>query len=310
MCAFKRAVLLFAIAATAVGASAQTIDAVADTSVVVVRISRMASDSGVSWLSESWLTTDRETPLRDLMCQVDYREAAVTVLPSGPGDPQRIVMIIETAGAPDASLLDQTVLAGMPTSTTSAGGSTVTFAPSPPQGEDFAAYAIVGNTLILGSDADAVSEVLAGSPVSGSAGYQQMATFVDTDSDGLLFADNEGQSFADFLAPLERKWQMSLLLSAADLEWMASGFDVINSNRVAGTIVFKGQNAAAVPDIADDAEFLGETFRRKFVAEQIDYTSSVSVDGTVVTLQFTVEGLEPLWLRLFEQGVLSVIRPD
>jgi hypothetical protein len=103
---------------------------------------------------------------------------------------------------------------------------------------------------------------------------------------------------------------MSLLLSAGDLEWMASGFDVLDSNRVAGTIVFQGRAESAVPDIADDAEFLGETFRRKFTAEKIDYTSSVSIDGTLVTLDFEVEGLEPLWLRLFEDGVLSLIRRE
>ena len=310
MSAFKRAILLAALGAIAVGVGAETIDSVTDTSVVVVRISRMRSDPGVSWLSESWLTTDRETPLRDFLSEVSYQEAAVAVLPYGPGDPQRIVMVVETEAAPSTSLLNATVLGGLPTSSRTAAGTSVTFASNPPEGEDFAAYAVVGTTLILGSDADAVAEMLSGSPLSVSDGYRQMASFVDTESDGLLFADNQGQRFADFLGPLERKWQMSLLLSAADLEWMASGFDVVDSNRVTGTIVFKGQSSSAVPDIADDAEFLGETFRRKFVAEEIDYTSNVIIDGTVVTLEFTVEGLEPLWLRLFEQGVLSVIRPE
>jgi hypothetical protein len=309
MAGFKRVVVLFAFLAIAAGVGAETIETVSDTSVVVVRISRMDSDPGISWLSETWLATDRETPLRDFLREVSYREAAVTVLPSGPGEPQRIVMVIDAAAAPSTNLLDRTILGGLPTSARTVEGIAVTFTPNPPEGEDFAAYAIVRNTLILGTDEGAVAEVLSGSPVSRSDGYRQMTGFVDTDSDGLLFADNEDLRFADFLAPLERKWQMSLLLSAADLEWMASGFDVVDSNRVAGTIVFKGQSVGAVPDIVDDAEFLGETFRRKFVAEKIDYTSNVSVEGTVVTLEFTVEGLEPLWLRLFEQGVLSVIRP-
>lgn len=288
--------------------SADTTGVVPDSSVVFVRVTRMQDDPGVAWLGSTWLDTDRESPLRDVLRDTRYQEAAVVVLPSD--SDQRIAMIIDLGGTPDTGVLDRAIAADGQTQNQSVSGVEVRVATNPIPGEDFTAYAIDGSTVVLASDPGAVAEVLGGSAMSGAAGFRQMAGEVDTSADGLLFADNENLRFADFLAPLERKWQMSLLLSAMDLEWMASGFDVVDANRVTGTIVFKGLGTAAVPDIADDADFLGETFRRKFIAEDIEYSSNVSIDGTVVTLDFTVSGLQPLWLRLFEQGVLSVIRPE
>jgi hypothetical protein len=305
----KQRILVLLALAIAAASFADTTDLVPDSSIVVVRVARMASDPGVSWLNSTWLNADRETLLRDVLGISEYTEASVTVLPSPPSVGQRVAMVVEMTSAPSESRVAELLSGGTPTRTSVVDGVTVTSLPSAPLDAEFLAFAIVGNAMILGSDVEAVTEVLRGTALPQSAAFRQMAGRVDTASDGLLFASNEDLKFADFLAPLERKWQMSLLLSAMDLEWMASGFDVVDSNRITGAIVFKGESERAVFDIADDAEFLGETFRRKFVAEQIDYTSSVTVDGTIVTLEFTVQGLEPLWLRLFEKGVLSVIRP-
>ena len=290
---------------------AQTIELAPDSSIVFVRVSRMESVPGVSWLSGSWKGADRESPLRDLLSGVRHTEATVAVLPAGDPGEQRILMVLETPSPPGRAALVEMVTAEGGTANDSAvGGVTVTSVDEPGPGVDFAAFAVSESRVLLGSDAEAVRIALEGQSVTGSAGYAQMSTLVNAENDGLLFADNENNRFAQFLEPLEQKWQMSLLLSAGDLEWMASGFDVLDSNRVAGTIVFQGRAESAVPDIADDAEFLGETFRRKFAAEKIDYTSTVSTDGTLVTLDFEVEGLEPLWLRLFEDGVLSLIRRE
>jgi len=305
---FTWLILVFVI--LAVGqAFADTTNRVPDSSVVFVRIARMQDDPGVSWLSSSWFSTNRKGPVRAVMGEGTYREASVVVLQPGP-EGQRIGMIVEMSARPDTTALDTAIAADGVTETRTVSGITVTYAPNPLESEDFAAYAVNDATIVLGSDSSVVAEIMNGSAMNRTAAYRQVGSRVDVGSDGLIFADNDGLRFADFLAPLEQKWQMSLLLSAMDLEWMASGFDVVDSNRVTGKIVFKGSSEAAVPDISDDAEFLGETFRRKFAGEQIDYTSNVTVDGTVVTLDFSVQGLEPLWLRLFENGVLSVIRPE
>ena len=88
------------------------------------------------------------------------------------------------------------------------------------------------------------------------------------------------------------------------------GFDVVDSTRVNGQILFKGVDDKHMNDIVDDAEFLGEAFKRKFIAEKINYSSEVKVKDRTVILTFTIEGIEPLWKRLFAKGVLSLIQPE
>ena len=56
--------------------------------------------------------------------------------------------------------------------------------------------------------------------------------------------------------------------------------------------------------------FLGEAIKRKFIAEKINYSSEVRVKNRTVILTFTIEGIEPLWKRLFAKGVLSLIQPE
>jgi hypothetical protein len=46
------------------------------------------------------------------------------------------------------------------------------------------------------------------------------------------------------------------------------------------------------------------------MAEKINYTKNIDVTGTTVVLNMTIEGIEPLWLKLFEGGVLSLIKPE
>lgn len=303
-------VVLCALAAAA--PAQQTWEHVPDGSVVFVTVSNLASDAGMSWLQSSWQNSPRESGLRTVFGSLSYDEVTVAVLPGSSGDRPRILMIAGLQGAaPPASAVDP-ILESEPDAVreASAGGTTIRYVDAPSAGQDFTAHAVVGSAILLGADRTVVEDAIAGSPITANAGLTAMESRVEFANDGVLFADNDDTLFARFLAPLERKWGMSLLLSAQDLEWMGSSFDAIDSNTVEGTIVMKGNSTSAVPDITDDAEFLGEAFRRKFMAEQIAYESDVSVDGTTVTLSFQVTGLEPLWLRLFEQGVLSIIQPE
>jgi len=176
--------------------------------------------------------------------------------------------------------------------------------------EEFSAYTVWNNKVLVGTNMDVLKYAVDGPAMVQSAGYKNVRSMFPKDTDGFLFADNENLKFARFLHPLEDKWKMSLLLSAEYLEWMGAAFDVVDSTRVNGQFVFKGKDTSHIDDIQDDAEFLGEAFKRKFMAEKIDYSSSVEVDGSTVVLDFKIAGIKPLWEQLFEQGVLSVIRPE
>lgn len=309
----KRAALLVVIALLAVaGLGAQTTrQHVPNGSVVFVTVSDLGSDSGMSWLLNAWQSSPRESGLRTVFGSVNYDEVSVAVLGSDASGSPRVLMVASLLGSYPASAFDavlQTDASQISEATVS--GQTVRYIDPVPPGQDFGAYSQVGSAVLLGADRSVIEDALAAGPMAANQGLQAMGSNLDLASNGLLFADNDDTLFADFLAPLERKWGMSLLLSADQLEWMGSAFDVIDSNTIEGTILFEGGSRASMADIRDDAEFLGEAFRRKFMAEQIAYESQVSVNGSTVELAFQMSGLEPLWLRLFEQGVLSIIQPQ
>jgi hypothetical protein len=143
-----------------------------------------------------------------------------------------------------------------------------------------------------------------------TSAYKSMQSDISSNQDGQLFSNNSESQFVNFLQPLEKKWGMTVLLSAEHLQWMGASFDFVDSERVLGKFAFKGKDTSHLPDIQDDAEFMGETFKRKFIAEEIDYDGDVLVEDKTVILNFKVEGLEPLWTNLFEQGVQSLFSVD
>jgi hypothetical protein len=98
---------------------------------------------------------------------------------------------------------------------------------------------------------------------------------------------------------------MTLFIAAGHLEWLGSMFDVVDSTRVTGQILFKGIDNPHMDDIVYKADFLGEAIKRKFIAEKINNSSEVKVQNRTVILTFTIEGIVPLWKRPFVKGVLS-----
>lgn len=311
---FRRFTSLIAVTlvlvATTLGAQT-TRNHVPNGSVVFVTVSDLDSDPGMSWLLSSWQASDRESGLRTVFGTVSYDEVSVAVLGTDSGGSPRMLMVASLLGSFPTSAFDAVIqVDGAQIKEAAASGTTIRYIDSRPSDLDFGAYALQGNVVMLGADRSVIEEALSAGPISANQGLKSMGSLLELSSNGILFADNDDTLFADFLAPLEQKWGMSLLLSADQLEWMGSAFDVVDSNTIDGTIVFKGGAGSTVADIRDDAEFLGEAFRRKFMAEQIAYESDVTVDGNTVTLAFEMTGLEPLWLRLFEQGVLSIIQPQ
>ena len=312
---YKRlSVALLALLLISASVFADSLASVPSGSVVTIRVNRLSTDPGVSWLVETWHATPRDdSRLRHVLSPGVFTDVSVAVMAGAASDSLPLLMIatIASGRTPSSSGLDSVIAdSSSAIRTETVSGVSVKYNGSPTESQDFAAYAVRGDTLYLASSREVMRAALQAGSLSGSAAFGDMSSRVDMAADGVLFATNEDAAFADFLAPLEQKWQMSLLLSAQDLEWMASSFDIIDSEHVTGRILFMGSSSSALPDITDDAEFLGEAFRRKFIGENISYTSSVSADGLLVALDFEVEGLESLWNRLFENGVFSIIRPE
>jgi hypothetical protein len=278
----------------------------------VVTVSNVQKDKGVSWLITAWIKSPRESPLRDLLSAVPAQELSVALFPAEGGESLNMLLVI---GIPkgqrvEKSLLDGLILTEASPSANTVSHNNVTIFYVTEGGEDYKAYALVDNFILTGASLEVVKSALAPSSVGRSGGYGDLQSVLASNQDGLLFTDNADSQFVRFLRPLEDKWGMSLLLSADYLQWMGASFDFVDSQRVSGKFVFQGSDGSHLEDIQDDADFLGETFKRKFIAEKIEYRGNVIVSGNAVTLDFQIAGLEPLWMKLFEQGVLSLFRSE
>ena len=279
--------------------------------IVSVKLHHINSDPGVSWLLTSWKNSDRESNLRDFVKTINFDTMGVSVLPSNNSSVREMLLVIEVGGSdydfntlrriiqenPDTPVLEQQFQ-----------GNTIYYANN--ELNDYDAFSVVDGTILIGTSLKAVEQGLGKASYTETKQYEDASKQISDDKDIIIFADNKNLQFAKFLEPLQDKWRLTLLLSADSLEWIGYSFDVLNSDSISGQIVFKGSNANNLDDVIDDANFIGEAFKRKFMAEKISYTSDVTVNNTYVTLTFESKGLEPLWIRLFEKGVMSVIKPQ
>ncbi|RKY67147.1 MAG: hypothetical protein DRQ08_00835 [Candidatus Latescibacterota bacterium] len=283
--------------------NAGTLDFVSDRCMAVVTARGAARDVGLSWLVDSWAHTPPEVPIRKLVADIEPDEVSLAIFPSG----KMLVVLGAWKGKPKTRDLEALIPGAL--GVVRYKEMEITFS----TGEGaFSAYSLCRGNLLIGTDRKLIEEAAdarEGRSVEHLRSYSEMEGNLVQEGDIIFFADNRNQKFAEFLRALEDKWKMSLLLSADRLEWVGACVDVVDQDRVKGRVVFKSSDGRYIEDVRDDADFLGETFKRKFIAEGVVYSGHVDVKGEVVVLRFEAERLEPLWRKLFERGVLSLIRP-
>ena len=168
------------------------------------------------------------------------------------------------------------------------------------------AFALSKNYAILASNSDYMKKAIdvmedKKQRLSNDSGYKETLSLLPPKADIMIFANNKDKGFAQILKGWEKEWGMTVFLSASYLDSMGLSFDVINEDKMKGMLVFKCSQKNRIPDVVDDARFLGEVLRRKFAKEKIKYTSKVTLKDNHVFLNLEVSGLKPLWIMLFNQ---------
>jgi hypothetical protein len=306
--------LMAAVSSAAFAADFETQKRVPDGCIAVVTVANIQTDPGISWMIGSWLTSKRQSPLKELFKLNPPQEMSVAFFPETKEKPMYLLVVVALAKGvvPDKAKLEGLIRkeenAKLETSTYK--GTAIVSGAGPKASTDFSAYAVFQNLIVIGSDAGVIQRAIDGPSVSVTPNYLKIASQSPKAKDALLFADNAGAQFAKFLEPREKKWKLTLLLAAEYLQYMGSSFDIADASKVSGSIVFQAADKAHIAEIKEDAEFLGEAFRRKFIAEKIQYFGKVEVSDLTVKLAFQIEGLEPLWKKLFDQGVLDLFSPE
>lgn len=172
--------------------------------------------------------------------------------------------------------------------------------------DEISAYTCLEDKVILGTDRDILKKVIMVAEgrkksIAQSKKFADMkAKFIEA-GDGFIYIDNRDVNFAQNLRYWEEEGHISLLLSAEHIHSLGISFNLVDEDRATGKIIFTALGKEALPDIRDDAQFLGEAIKRKFTAEKIDYTSKVVVKDKDVILDFTVAGLRPVWIKAFQE---------
>lgn len=171
--------------------------------------------------------------------------------------------------------------------------------------DEISTYTRLGNNIILGTGSEVLKKVIdvaegkSGSIMEDKEFVKIRAKAIEA-QDGFIYVSNKEARFAKTLREWEEDWHMTLFLSAESMASIGFFFDLLDENRAKGKIVFRATKKEALPAIQDDARFLGEAIKRKFIAEKINYSSKITTKGNYVTLNFTVWGLKPVWIKAFE----------
>jgi hypothetical protein len=305
--------LALAVAGSAFSASLDTQKRIPAGCIAVLTVGNIQTDPGVSWMLDAWMKSRKQSSLKELLKTVAPQEMSVAFFPESKDKPMYMlaVMALPKGASVDKAKVEAVIKGrkDVKIETATYKGTTIFIGAASGNPTDFGAYALFPDQLVFGSDPDVIKKAIDGPPVDASANYAKTAGQAAQARDGLLFADNAGSQFSNFLAPRERKWKMTLLLSAESLAYMGASLDIVSSSKLTGTISFQASRADQVGDVKDDAEFIGEAFKRKFLADKIQYSSKVEVKGNAVSLSFQMEGLEALWTRLFDGGVLELFAP-
>lgn len=304
----SKLILLLILATTIASEGAETQEFIPGDCIAVITILNIKTDPGVSWLIDSWIKSPKKTSLREFFASARPEEASMAVFPD---EPINYLAVFDLPELNKEAIKKLTRVIASDTTAVkeiSYKGANITFN-TQKDTVAFSAYATFEHKLLLSTDVDLLKKALnRGISVKKTKGYAEMEASLPQGRDGVFFATNLGSRFANFLSSLEEKWKLTLLMSAEYLDWIGSSFDVVDSTTMAGEVLLQASDKSHINDIRDDAEFLGEAFKRKFIAEKIQYSSELTIGENTVTLRFQVKGLEPLWRGLFAQGVLSLIK--
>jgi len=168
------------------------------------------------------------------------------------------------------------------------------------------AFALSKKYAVLASNSDYIKKTIdimenKKERLSDDSGYKETLSLLPPKADIMIFANNKDKGFSRILKGWEKKWKMTVFLSAPYLDSMGLSFDVINEDKMKGMLAFKCSQKNRIPDVVDDARFLGEVLRRKFAKEKIKYTSKVTLKDNYVFLEVEISGMKPLWIMLFNQ---------
>lgn len=162
--------------------------------------------------------------------------------------------------------------------------------------EKLTAFAVLQERVFLASNSQLVEKILATQAKSDGIGkspwHKLFFAKNIADYDGFMCIDNRQRCFTSKLKEWETKNKLKVLLSSDFLDGLSVSFILKSADKVQGRIIFLCSDPAKVALVNNDAQFLGEVARRKFMYAHLDYKSKVAVEGNTVILDFELNNIK------------------
>lgn len=294
---------------------------VSPSAILFLKIENNPADPGISWLYNGWVKTPRKSDIREIAIQYSPSKGIVALYPTHSADQLSYAIILSYPRDIESDnsftgyvkkALESDIKKGSSFTRYTTSYSSILYSRNTINHKNIG-YSFCSRHVTIGSDIPVIQNTInilkqRQSSIATQPDFIQLSQKLAFTPDILIYCQNDQQQFNRFLTLREKKWKIRLLLSGKDIRAILIGIDVVDTDKLRGTMVFKAATVKAIPDITDDANFLGEAIRRKFVEEKTKWNSKVTTSGDYVTLQFDIAGLKPLWQELFRSGGLSLVQ--
>lgn len=157
-----------------------------------------------------------------------------------------------------------------------------------PGKKDLSCYALLDSYIIIANDFGILKKAIdtykcSNPAITASKDFTQSWEGLKKDYDAVMYITNQNHQLANSLNSWKRQMGFVLFTSADILKSVWVYFDLVDKDNIQGKIVFSPSAEDPQARISNDAQYLVEAMRRKFMAENLNYTTSIdAIDKDIV----------------------------
>jgi len=170
-------------------------------------------------------------------------------------------------------------------------------------------YIIFNDTIIVAKQFSLTESALNSykqRPVSLTSRFlDNFRTLKDT-KDAVLFINNGDSYFSQFINNLERKNTYIIFPTVNSIEWISGYLDIVNADKIKGSLIFKYKELTDVEAVKGDIHFLFEIFHRCFRANSLNFIKEMIVRNDSIDLNFEISGLRAFMANFLNQKGVNI----
>lgn len=166
--------------------------------------------------------------------------------------------------------------------------------------KDLSCYTIIDNNLVIANDYQLLKKIIdnflnKGGSILNVNSFNKIFLLKDPEVDGLIYITNDKKELTNSMQNWKEKIGFVPLVSSDLISSFWFAFNLKDKETAWGKIVFVPTGNESLEEINNDANYLMEVMRRKFMAEDLKYNKNISIsENAEVVLDFEIGGLSIL----------------